>query len=134
VGNNAICHQSNQVVIGNSSVTSIGGYDNWTDFSADKNFSLNVNNNVPGLDFILKLHPVTYRADIPRLSAFLEEGGQLEKSGKISQPFLLKAIQRTGESVISYSGFMAQNKEAAGYGYEFSGRRTGSSMGLWPSL
>ena len=54
---------SNKVVIGNTAVTSIGGYADWTNFS-DGRYKRNVKENVPGLAFINKLKPVTYTLDI----------------------------------------------------------------------
>lgn len=60
IGNGAIITASNQVIIGNNSVTSIGGYTNWSNFS-DLRIKRNIQENVPGLEFIMKLKPVTYQ-------------------------------------------------------------------------
>lgn len=65
-GNGAIVKASNSVVIGNSSVTSIGGYANWTVLS-DGRFKNEVQENVPGLHFIKNLRPITYRLDLDKL-------------------------------------------------------------------
>jgi len=58
------------VVVGNTSVTSIGGQIGWTTFS-DKRFKTGVCDYVKGLDFILKLKPVTYTYGI-RYAEFTE--------------------------------------------------------------
>jgi hypothetical protein len=60
IGYGATVNASNKVVIGNSSVTSIGGYADWTNYS-DKRYKENiVNNNTLGLDFIMKLNTVLF--------------------------------------------------------------------------
>ena len=62
---------SNQARIGNSEVTSIGGYVGWTTL-ADKFFQKNIKNNVPGLDFINKLNPVTYQVSTDAIKQFIK--------------------------------------------------------------
>ena len=44
-------------------VTSIGGYANWTNVS-DKRFKTDVREDIPGLDFIMALNPVSYRLNL----------------------------------------------------------------------
>ena len=56
--------------IGNSpSVTSIGGYANWSNVS-DARFKTNIKENTPGLNFINKLRPVTYNMDMDAIARF----------------------------------------------------------------
>ena len=62
----------NQIRIGNSLVTSIGGYEPWSDLS-DLRVKRNITENVPGLNFINKLNPVSYNIDYQYLSTFLHE-------------------------------------------------------------
>ena len=45
----------------------LAGYAGWTNFS-DGRYKLAVNENVKGLDFVMKLRPVTYRLDMNRLA------------------------------------------------------------------
>ncbi len=60
IGYNAIVNASNKVVIGNASVTSIGGYALWSNYS-DKRLKENIiYKNSLGLNFIKKLHTVSY--------------------------------------------------------------------------
>src|SRR5678810_755269 len=69
LGYNAKVSASNRVVIGNSSITSIGGFANWSNFS-DGRFKRNVKEDVPGLAFITKLRPVTYTLDVEAINDF----------------------------------------------------------------
>ena len=50
---------SNKVVVGNTSVTSIGGQVGWTTYS-DKRLKQNIEKSNLGLDFVMALNPVTY--------------------------------------------------------------------------
>ena len=96
---------SNEVFIGNASTTSIGGTVNWT-ATSDGRFKTNVESNVPGLDFINRLTPVTYNFDTQKLNSFNHSGGlSKEKAG------------------VRYSGFIAQDVHQAAQelGYDFSG-------------
>ena len=54
---------SNQVRIGNNTVTSIGGSASWSNLS-DGRAAKNIQNDVPGLAFINNLQPVTYNMDL----------------------------------------------------------------------
>jgi len=107
---------SNQVRIGNSSVTSIGGYAGWTNLS-DARFKKNVRENVPGLDFILKLKPVTYSLDVEKLNEFLNIPDSLSKA----DDFLTQAMDE--KSAMVQTGFIAQDVESVAnqLGFDFSG-------------
>lgn len=106
---------SNQVRIGNSEVTSIGGFTNWTNIS-DKRFKTNITESVPGLNFILKLRPISYRLDIQSINDILNT----PKSDFLAASDV-DAVEKK-ESII-YSGFIPQEVEAAAQsiGYDFSG-------------
>ncbi len=62
---------SNAVVIGNNLVSSIGGFADWSNIS-DKRFKKNIGTDVPGLDFILALEPVSYQMDYDHMNTFTE--------------------------------------------------------------
>jgi len=115
IGNLALATASNQARIGNSSTISIGGFANWTNIS-DGRFKKNIREDVKGLDFIMKLRPVTYRLDISTLSKKLDE----QKSGSWNED-MQKAVAEK-EKIIQ-SGFIAQEVETAAKetGYDFSG-------------
>ena len=127
LGANSIVSASNQVVIGNSSVTSIGGYANWTNFS-DGRYKKNIQQNVPGLAFINKLSPVTYTLDIDGIEAKLQQGRSTQPAGAESshrQPAedaVMKQAMRE-KSAVTYTGFVAQEveKAAGSMGFVFSG-------------
>ena len=108
---------SNQIRIGASNVTSIGGFRPWTNLS-DGRFKKNVKENVKGLDFILKLRPVTYNLDIKKIDAFLKVPDSIS-NGKNGE--LIK-YKRKAEKEIQ-TGFIAQEVEQAAkeLGYDFSG-------------
>lgn len=124
LGYNSRLGASNRAVIGNSSVNSIGGYANWTNFS-DGRYKKNIRENVPGLEFILQLRPIAYTLDIALLDddintnifLTLREGEPLwEESPE-------DIASREAKEKIVYTGFIAQEVEATAQsiGYDFSG-------------
>jgi trimeric autotransporter adhesin len=127
VGASAVVNASNAVVIGSSSVTSIGGYAGWTNFS-DGRYKKNIQQNVPGLAFINKLNPVTYTLDIAGIETKLHQNdrslsdkGNSGPGNPQSDPVIKQAIQ--DKSTITYTGFVAQDVEKAAdsVGFTFSG-------------
>ncbi|MDR0567435.1 MAG: tail fiber domain-containing protein [Prevotellaceae bacterium] len=80
IGYYATVTGSNQVRIGNTSVTSIGGYADWTKFS-DNRANKNIRADVPGLDFINLLQPVTYNLDLDAMDSLLK-ADRTEKGDK----------------------------------------------------
>ncbi len=113
LGYNATVNASNKVMIGNTSVTSIGGYAGWSNFS-DARFKQNVSENVPGLAFITQLRPVTYTLDIEGINSFNHrDTSALVRSENLT----------TEASTIVHTGFMAQEVEAVAQSlnYDFTG-------------
>jgi hypothetical protein len=115
VGQGVICPDNSTARIGNSATWSIGGYASWTNFS-DGRYKKDVNENVKGLDFIMKLRPVTYHLDISGASRQSKENGGKEWDAKMKE-----AIAEKEKAV--FSGFVAQEVEQAAKetGYDFSG-------------
>lgn len=111
VGYKASAPGSNSAVIGNTAITQIGGYAPWSNLS-DKRFKNNIQKNVAGIDFIMKLRPVTYQMNVSKLNQFL---GIKEDTSN------LKSIRQ--KESIRYSGFIAQEVEQAALdvNYDFSG-------------
>ena len=107
---------SNTIRIGNSSITQIGGQVAWSNLS-DGRFKRNVKANVPGLDFILKLRPVTFNWDIHKLDEFTG----IMDSAYLNDPLMQKA--RSEKEAKIYTGFIAQDVEevANECGFDFSG-------------
>ena len=102
---------SNTVRIGNSSITSIGGYANWTNVS-DQRFKKNVQENIAGLDFIMKLRPVSYNIDIEAIHRFRGT----DKKSRLRESEILKEQE-------VQTGFIAQEVEQAANeaGFDFHG-------------
>jgi hypothetical protein len=107
---------SNQVRIGNSDVTSIGGYAGWSNIS-DGRFKKDIRENVSGLDFILQLRPVTYTLDIDGINQMIHHS---DNDRSINEGDQNAANEK---STIRYTGFVAQEVEAVAQqlGYDFSG-------------
>ena len=110
IGYDADPSASNQVHVGNSSVTWIGGQVTWSTYS-DRRIKKDVAEDVSGLDFITRLRPVTYHLDKDtedRLTGTVDSSDYAEK-------YDIEAIKM--------SGFIAQEVEQAAQeaGYDFSG-------------
>jgi hypothetical protein len=101
---------SNRIEIGNPSVSWIGGQMNWGTYS-DRRIKDNVRADVPGLDFINRLRPVTYNLNIHRQNEMVGKGEDEEWEGKYD----IEQIRMTG--------FIAQEVEQAAHDvdYDFSG-------------
>lgn len=109
VGYNTDITASNQIRMGDASVTSIGGFQSWTTLPSDARFKTNVRENVPGLAFISKLRPVTYQIDIEGIHRYTGCSHDGE-----SNPAALAQVR---------TGFLAQEVEQAALelGYDFDG-------------
>jgi hypothetical protein len=129
LGNTSRITASNQVRIGNSSVTSIGGYVGWTDLPSDARFKKNIKNNVPGLVFINQLQPITYTVDVTKLRKFFGEDKNTngaDETSAVQQNGSTTAIIQNGiaeKEMMVRTGFIAQQVEAAAkkINYNFSG-------------
>lgn len=119
IGYGVQINSSNSATIGNSSVTSIGGYSGWSNLS-DKNFKNNVKQNVVGLDFILGLRPVTYTLDVNKLAKFNGEDAIYSNGREIPKSII---DSRKKASEVIRSGFIAQEVEATAkkFNYDFNG-------------
>lgn len=73
IGYQAPITGSNQVRIGNNTITSIGGSVSWSNLS-DGRAAKNIQNNVPGLSFINSLQPVTYNMDLDAMDEIISGG------------------------------------------------------------
>lgn len=110
IGNGTMITSSNQVRLGNTSVTSISGQVAWSTYS-DKRIKENIKSDVPGLAFIKKLNPVTYNLNISEQRNLLG----INNSNNLND--------KTDIQKIKFSGFIAQEVEEAAksIGYDFSG-------------
>ena len=91
IGSSAEATASNQVVVGDFNVTTIGGQVGWTTFS-DGRYKRNIKQNVPGLAFINQLQPITYTVDVSAIKSELQS-----RRGEIKEPDAknLKDCRRT---------------------------------------
>jgi hypothetical protein len=124
IGYSASPTSSNQVQIGNMSITSIGGYADWTNFS-DKRAKKNIREDVPGLAFINQLQPVTYNLDLDAVDGLLKID-KTKRPGKEDLPRELIDIEKKAREAKEkqiQTGFLAQDVEkvAKSIGYDFSG-------------
>jgi len=108
IGSHAIVNASYKVVIGNTNVTSIGGYEPWSNFS-DGRFKENIRENVPGLEFITRLRPVTYTLNTQKIDEHLmqmmpdsvrtrrmQDGADYAKSGAVTHTgFVAQEVEQT---------------------------------------
>ena len=115
LGVGAVPTASNRVHVGNTTVAWIGGQVGWSTYS-DERFKKNVNDNVPGLDFILKLRPVTYQWELNKLDEYTGTPEDIYDDENL-------ANARTEHEAKVYTGFLAQEVEQAAQltGYDFSG-------------
>ncbi|MEP7168008.1 MAG: tail fiber domain-containing protein [Bacteroidota bacterium] len=104
---------------GNAATGSYGDYADWTNIS-DGRYKKNIKENVPGLEFINKLRPVTYNLDARGLDVFLHKNNKEELSAE-AKSVHEKALAEKAK--IINTGFIAQEVEAAAkeLGYDFSG-------------
>jgi DNA-binding transcriptional MerR regulator len=129
IGNGAYVSADNQIRLGNYTVNSIGGYANWT-MASDGRAKKNINANIPGLEFINRLQPVSYNFDLkaidelmksddPKINAFHDslQAAMSPEERKITEE------ARANKEKTVYSGFIAQDVEKAAKetGYDFSG-------------
>ena len=107
-----IVNASNRIEIGNSSVSVIAGQVGWSTYS-DERIKDNISEDVPGLDFITKLRPVTYNLNIHRQNAMMKDLNKVDTDWK----------EKYAIEEIKMSGFLAQEVEdaARASGYDFSG-------------
>jgi hypothetical protein len=125
IGNYATATSSNQVRIGDSDVTSIGGYRAWSNIS-DKRIKKNIRTDVPGLAFINQLQPVIFNLDLDVLDGLLKIDKTKKREGeKELSPELIEINRKAREAKekIIQTGFIAQDveKTAKSIGYDFSG-------------
>ncbi len=123
IGLNSFSNTSNAITLGSPGTSPIGGYTNWSNFS-DGRFKKDINENVRGLDFIMRLRPVTYHMDVRGLynfwgiSPYGEEDSMMRAK---SRYFIDDAI--TKKEAVTMTGFVAQEveKAARASNYDFDG-------------
>jgi trimeric autotransporter adhesin len=132
VGYSTIVTASNQVMLGNTSVTSVKAAGSFVIFS-DGRYKKDLKENVPGLDFINQLRPVTYHYDVHGMNDKMGVAeGRKQAKGKNGENDPVAATSNSNEQEEAainqkekklYTGFVAQEVEAAArkLNYDFSG-------------
>jgi len=120
LGRGASTTATNQIRIGNNIVTSIGGYEPWSNLS-DGRFKKEIRKDVMGLDFIMALQPLSYQIDLDELDRFTGVPSLPENASEEERQFDLES--RAVKERIRKTGFIAQDVELAALsvGYDFSG-------------
>ncbi|MEO6730875.1 MAG: tail fiber domain-containing protein [Ferruginibacter sp.] len=122
IGSDVTAHASYTIVIGgpgivdayignsNSTILHVGSVVT----SSDARFKYNIKSNVPGLDFIKRLRPVTYYFDSEKLAEFTKTG--------ILNNSIARSISFKEDKQL-HTGFLAQDVEkiANDLGYQFDG-------------
>ncbi|MEP6514234.1 MAG: tail fiber domain-containing protein, partial [Parafilimonas sp.] len=121
IGQGTICTAPSQVTMGNSATNSYRAYANWSNIS-DGRYKKNMKEDVPGLQFINKLKPVTYTLNATAIDNFLHKNIPADKNLSAEG----KAVMDKGfkeKEQIRYTGFVAQDVETAAkeLNYDFSG-------------
>jgi len=98
---NAQCTGDNQVLLGNTAVSVISGQVPFTIYS-DKRFKTNIQEDVKGLDFIMKLKPVTYN-----------ENPEILHNIWGTPDSILKKLDFTDIKKMRFIGLLAQDVEIA---------------------
>ena len=122
LGSEATVTASNQVRIGNSVVTSIGGYAAWSNIS-DRRMKKNIRKDVPGLSFINSLQPVTYNLDLDAVDELIKaDSPDIGQSTSQELVDMQRKAKEAKEKQVQ-TGFVAQDveKSAKNIGYDFSG-------------
>lgn len=126
LGSFSVTTASNQVRVGNTAVTSIGGYAAWTNLS-DGRFKKNIKENVVGLEFINKLRPVSYTVDNDKLDKFLGTDQSEFYKRSTAEPyyqtgFIAQEVEATAEKAgfTTFNGVDKPKNDKDHYGIRYA--------------
>jgi len=110
---NAQCTGDNQILLGNTAITQIRAQVSSLTTYSDARFKVNVQDNIKGLDFIMRLHPVSYQQDPAKLQQIWNPTGYMQASNPDYSEIRKKR----------FVGFLAQDVEKAAIaaGFDFPG-------------
>ncbi|TAL57931.1 MAG: hypothetical protein EPN85_12840 [Bacteroidetes bacterium] len=108
IGSGASVTVSNKVRIGNASVTVIEGQVDFT-WPSDARFKENVKEDVKGIDFIMKLHPVSYNFNRLSFAKHIKENteGREKELQQLSQIRSVGFLAQDIEKIVKETGFEA---------------------------
>jgi hypothetical protein len=104
IGSNANVIAPYTIQLGDNAVTAVNSYGTFNTIS-DGRFKYNIREDVSGLDFIMRLRPVTYQLDTRKIANELAGGKTLASFAAVSNETRAMNIRRTG--------FIAQEVEKA---------------------
>jgi len=127
LGNQSSISASNQIRLGNSSVTSIGGYANWTNVS-DARFKTNIKENIAGLEFIMKLRPVSYNLDMDAIASktgipdsLRRTESEALKAAEVQTGFIAQEVEQAAREIgFAFHGVDVPKNENDFYGLRYS--------------
>ena len=115
IGYQATANEDNVIVLGNNAIQKL--YCAQTSITAisDGRFKRNIKSDIHGLDFIMKLKPVSYNLDVSKLNDY--QGKEVDEKD-------LEGVKQA--ELIRHNGFIAQDVEKAtmDLNYDFSGLKT----------
>ena len=123
IGYGATVTASNQIVMGNSNITSVLGFVPWSTIS-DGRVKKNIQENVPGLIFINKLKPITYSLNMDAVNELRNKGLFYGEEDDLGHNLYTDMGTRAAQQELQVrTGFVAQDVEQAAQsiGYNFSG-------------
>lgn len=124
LGYNAYTNTTNLALLGNTTTQYCGGYVGWTTYVSDGRLKREVQEDVKGLDFIMRLRPVTYHVDVRAIHELLGTSPYGRNDASMT-PELKAQVDESihSKEAMRMSGFIAQEVEAAAQetGYDFDG-------------
>jgi hypothetical protein len=135
IGYMTVVNASNKVRIGNANVTVIEGQVPFTTPS-DGRFKFNVREDVKGLDFILKLRPVTYQFNTKKEEDFMRGVRGGAAGAGAGDPPEAMPVANCEAMMLRRTGFIAQEVEKAARtaGYDFDGLKVPKTDSEYYSL
>ena len=119
IGYGAKATASNQVMIGNSNITSIRSYASLTTIS-DRRIKKDIQANIPGLVFINKLQPVSYRFDWDAVKK-LHDTNEVSNKERLITGFIAQDVETAAKSVgYDFSGIDIDDSDNHLYGLRYS--------------
>ncbi len=123
IGAATVITASNQARVGDLNVNSIGGQVSWTTLS-DGRFKVNITENVPGLNFITKLKPVTYNVNKDLVNRFYNSklsNNSNEGLSEITTGFIAQDVEKSANEIgFQFSGIDKPKNQNDHYGIRYS--------------
>jgi trimeric autotransporter adhesin len=122
IGNGASVNADNTIFLGNTSVTNIRGQVNFAAFS-DRRFKKEIMENVPGIEFIKKLRPVTYKYDLVEERKLLKvKSDKSEKTeSEVTTGFIAQEVEQAAkETKFNFSGVQKPQHENDFYALRYA--------------